>query len=99
MTTTMPIPVTPELHQALGRAAEEQGTTPETVAFETLQERFVSEEQAGSGSRTLADRLARYIGVLDSGEMTPGGARMSERTGSEYGKLLLKRHREGYPLS
>jgi hypothetical protein len=97
MTTTMTIPLTPELRQALGQAAKEQGTTPETVAFETLRNCFVSEQPHPAGPRTLADRLARYIGVLDSGEATPGGARMSERVGSEYGKMLLQRHREGYP--
>lgn len=98
MSTTMTIPMTPELHRALGKVAEEQGTTPETVAFETLRERLVADEPqtVTSGSRTLADRLERYIGVLDSGETIPGGARMSERT-KDYGKMLLQRHREGYP--
>lgn len=98
MTSTMTIPMTPELQRALGKVADEQGTTPETVAFETLRERLVADEPqaASAGARTLADRLARYIGVLDSGEMTPGGARMSDRT-KEYGKMLLERHREGYP--
>jgi hypothetical protein len=98
MTTTMTIPLTAELHQAIDREARQQGTTPETLAAETLQKRFVGADAEApiSGTRTLADRLAPYIGALDSGETTPGGARMSERT-KEYGKLLLQRHREGQP--
>ena len=96
--TTMTIPLTPELSQAIGKAAEEQGTTPETLAAEALRARFgrAESETASPDTRTLADRLAPYVGVLDSGETPPDGARMSGGRGN-YGKMLLERHRNGRP--
>lgn len=46
---------------------------------------------------SLADQLAYYIGAIDSAECVPDGAPSSRPVGTEYGQLLLKRHREGHP--
>jgi hypothetical protein len=106
----MMIDFTPEQEQALDKAARRQGTTPELLVMSAV-ERLLAPVDEDEEQRTahhqsdaeipvggsLADRLAYYIGAIDSGERVPGGARLSERTGVEYGKLLLKRHREGYP--
>lgn len=78
--TTMTIPMTPELSQALCNAAKEQGTTPGTLAAEALRERFGRAESgtATQGARTLADRLAPQLAVLESCE--PSGDRMTHQT-------------------
>jgi hypothetical protein len=89
--------MTPELSQAIGKAAEEQGTTPETLAAEALRERF---GHPGSGeavprSRTLADRLAPHLAALENVEPR-GVARVSERR-EEYAQLLMQDHLHGRP--
>jgi hypothetical protein len=91
----------PQLKQALDEAARQQGTTAESLAVALLSGLLLpsaapAEEPPGPGE-SLADQLSYYIGSIDSGEYVPGGARLSERTGTEYGKLLLQRHRKGYP--
>jgi hypothetical protein len=96
----MTINAPPALHDALDEAARRQGTTPESLAVALLSDLLLPAPPAGTAipdGGSLADQLAYYIGAIDSGEYVPGGARFSERTGTEYGKLLLKRHREGYP--
>ncbi len=42
---------------------------------------------------TLADFLHEHVGVLDSSEHVPGGARMSEGSSKKFADGLLKRHR------
>jgi hypothetical protein len=89
----------PELQHALDEAARKEGTTAESLALTLLSGILLpspeSEEQepATRVGRSLADRLAYYIGAVDSGESAAAGA----HGGTEYGRLLLKRHREGYP--
>jgi hypothetical protein len=92
----------PRLQQALDEAARRQGTTAELLAVTLLTGLLLpvaaeTEAEVVPEGGSLADQLSYYIGAIDSGEHVAGGARLSERTGSEYGKLLLKRHREGYP--
>ena len=41
---------------------------------------------------TLADFLHEHVGVLDSSEHVPGGARMSEGSSRKFAEALLKRH-------
>lgn len=57
-----------ELSQAIGNAAKEQGTTPETLAAEALRERFgrVESGAATPGARSLADRLAPHVAALEN---------------------------------
>lgn len=100
---TVTIVPPPELQQALDDAARKQGTTAESLAVTLLKGLLLpatesrEEEPAIPEDGSLADRLAYYIGAIDSSEYVRDGAHRSGRTGSEYGKLLLKRHREGYP--
>lgn len=79
----MEITLTPEIEGALVEQADQQGTTPEHFALETLRERFVKpvEQELPGGAETLADLLDGYVGVLHSAERVPGGAQMSEDTG------------------
>ncbi len=89
----------PALQQALDEAARRQGTTPESLAVTLLSDLLLpqgTEEEAIPEGGSLADQLADFIGAIDSGDYVPGGARLSERR-AEYGEMLLRRHREGYP--
>lgn len=45
---------------------------------------------------SLAEAIAEFIGVLDSGEYVPGGAHLSERTGERFAELLLEKRRQGH---
>jgi hypothetical protein len=88
------IDFTPEEERALDRAARRQGTTAELLVKSAVEPLLASEEQGEiPEDGSLADQLAYYIGAIDSRAY----ASASDRTGTAYGKLLLKRHREGYP--
>jgi hypothetical protein len=93
----MNITLTPELERALIEEARRLGTTPEKLAIESLQERFgvpPPEEAVEAPDQTLADLLAGFIGVLDSGEIVPGGARMSEDTGKKFAAILAVKRKQ-----
>lgn len=96
-TLTLTIPDT--LREAIDAAARTQGTTVESLVAQALRERFVPAPDRPDGDEdggSLADLLAEHIGVLDSSEIVPGGARMSERR-RDYGQMLLADHRNMRP--
>ena len=83
----MVISLTPDIEAALTDEARERGTTPESLALDSLRERFIStppSESPAAGEETLADFLRGHIGVLHSSEQVPGGARMSENCGEKF---------------
>ncbi len=88
----MKISVPPDIERALTARANALGTTPETLAVDSLRERFSAEsnmddEPAGKNkATTLADFLEGYVGVLHSGEKVPGGAQMSEDAGKKFAR-------------
>jgi hypothetical protein len=93
------ITLTPDLERALAEAAQRQGITPEMLAREFLRERLLPAGEPVPEqleSMTLAESLADFIGVLDSGEYVPGGAHLSERTGERFAELLLEKRRQGH---
>lgn len=91
MTGTVTVQLDPEVRRALGEAARKRGTTPETLVAELVREHVLTPEPDDSAPRrTLADRLARHIGVLDSGD-DPDAARLSERTGEKFAALLAEK--------
>lgn len=93
----MNIPLSADIEQALGEAAEQQGTTPEVLAADCIRARFLPASNAipSDQNLTLADRLAEHIGVIDSGELVPGGANLSIDTGKKFTELLLKQREQG----
>jgi hypothetical protein len=95
--TTIAIP--PDLEAPLSEQAQRRGTTVESLALETLRERFVRNPppKSAESCRSLAEFLEGFIGVIGSGEHVSGGARMSENTGRQFTKGLLKKHRQGQP--
>ena len=94
----MVINLPPDIEQALTRQAHEQGATPELLALESLRREFVAPaavETANDPPGTLADSLGSFIGVLQSGEYVPGGARVSENTGEKFTEVLIEKRRQG----
>lgn len=92
----MTITLTPEIEQALLRAARELGTTPEQLALDSLRDRFLPPLPNGpldDGQGSLADFLGEFIGVLNSGEHIPGGARLSVDSHRTFADLLRERRR------
>jgi hypothetical protein len=91
------IHLSPSTESLLTRAAEARGTTPDILAEELLREQLQPDEseapaaENGDGPRTLAEQLADFIGVLDSGEHVPGGARMSVRTGEQFTDAVVEK--------
>jgi len=43
----------------------------------------------------MAEFLKDFIGCIDSRDVIPGSAKMSEYSGRKFGELLLKKHVEG----
>ncbi len=87
VTITLP----PELEQVATEEAARQGTTPELWALDKLRQSV-----AGNGTftppdaegGTMLDFLSGYVGVLDSGEVVPGGAQMSTLADDAFAATL-----------
>jgi hypothetical protein len=92
VTITLP----PELERVVTVQAQQQGTTPELLTLDKLREVLlpaITPPPVTEG--TLADYLGEFIGCLDSGELIPGGARMSENIGERFAEGMLQKRREG----
>ncbi len=79
----------------LQHIAHQQGTTADLLAIDSLTKLFMT--LAGSPTRegeTMTDFLGDFIGCIDSGEIVPGGANMSEFNGRKFGEILKKKHVE-----
>ena len=92
----MNITLTPDIEQALVDEARRLGTTPEALALDSLRARFVVETSphVSDDSQTMAEFLEGFIGVIDSEDVTPGGARMSERAHEKFAAGLQERGRK-----
>jgi len=90
VTITLP----PELESIVIREAQQQGTTPELLTLEKLRGLLLPALPPETADLTMADFFAGYVGGLHSSEFVPGGANLSEDTGSKFKELLLKRHRK-----
>ena len=92
------IRLAPEEQRLLERAARAQGTTPELLAADFVRECLPSTDAAveASGPRSVADWLGDSIGVLDSGEIVPGGARLSERISERFAADLQRKRENGH---
>ncbi len=99
----MVITLTSELEQALNELAKKQGMTIESLALKTLQEHLPIQNtrsaqeisRKNQNAQTLADSLAGYVGVIDSGEIIEGGAQMSKNTGNKFADILLEKRLRG----
>ncbi len=96
----MVITLTPEIEQALNELADKQGTTIELLALTAIREKFLYRRTPKAKAKTrkvktLADRLAPYIGVISSSEVIPGGANMSADSGKKFSIGLLEKRKQG----
>ncbi len=99
----MNITLTQEIEQVLTEKAKKQGITAERLAIKTLRECFLPKKrdtrakptEHSHEAVTLADRLADYIGSIDSGDIVEGGAQMSENTGKQFEKILSEKRQQG----
>jgi hypothetical protein len=94
----MDITLTPEIERELVEEARKLGVTPESLALAALRDRFVTAGSGASNARdgqTLAEALGNLIGVLDSSEFVPGGARMSEDIREKFTDYLVEKRRQG----
>ncbi|MCW3051582.1 MAG: hypothetical protein JWN14_752 [Chthonomonadales bacterium] len=91
------ITLTPELEKAMTEQARLQGTTLEMLAIDKLNAYFLPSLPAENTSEgeTMADFLKDFIGCIDSREVVPGGANISEYSGRKLGEILIKKHRVG----
>lgn len=91
------ITLTPELERVVAERAQQQGTTPELVALDKLNEQFLPDLPSApiEGEGTMADFLADFIGCIDTREVVPGGARMSENIGEKFAEGMAQKRLEG----
>ena len=86
--TTITLP--PEVEASLAEAARKKGTTPESLAVESLRQLFVP---AGPTSepptaKTLYDHLDGFIGKFDG-----TGEAFSENCGKRFADALAEKHK------
>ena len=94
----MSIHLSPELESRLAEEAEARGTTPDLLVEEFVRRSLDLEEAVstnGESGGSLADFLAGYVGVFDSREDIPGGARMSEDTGRKFAEGMVRKREQG----
>jgi len=95
----MILALTPDIEQALAEQAQQQGTTPEQLALDSLRQQFVRStpmERVPAQPGTLAELLGDSIGVLGSREHVPGGAQLSEASGKAFTSILEEKRRRGH---
>jgi hypothetical protein len=95
MTITLP----PDLEQVLEKRAQQQGTTPEMLAIDSLTKTYMAQPESLSreGEETLADYWADYIGTIDTREVVPAGGSLSTDTGRKFAELMVAKYRKGQP--
>ena len=77
--------LTPDVESALRKQAEQQGTTPEILAVQTLHERFTA-PPPGLGEQSAYEALKPLIGVLHSGKSD-----LSQNTGERFTKIVAEK--------
>jgi hypothetical protein len=92
------IDMTPEMEQKLDDLARRQGTTPESLVLSAVEQLLTpaGSEYDRPPPGSMAEFLEGYVGVFDSREWVPGGARLSERTSEQFTDLLEQKRREGH---
>ncbi len=96
----MIIELTPDIVAGLTEEAHRRKMAPEQLVIDYLRDRFRPTSPIDPSSEkpaTALDMLRDFIGVIDSGEYIPGGARMSEDINRKFTEGLLKKHLKEHP--
>ena len=96
--TMVTITLPPELEKVVVEKAEQLGTTPELYILDDLRLRFMSVEPLETPvveGESMAEFLGDFIGCLDSGELVPGGAKMSEDIGEKFAQGMIEKRKRG----
>lgn len=94
---TMTIEFPRDLQDRLDKAAREKGMTPESLVLTCVREQLSAEQEAaGEPVESMAEFLEGYVGVFDSRDFVPGGARLSERTSERFAEILEEKRRRGH---
>jgi hypothetical protein len=90
---TMTISLPPEIEGPLSAQARRCGTTPESLALETLRKAFAvrDTDESAAQERTMYDRLASYIGVAEG-----TGESASANCGELFTDYLVEKKRRGH---
>ena len=93
----MELTLTPDIEHALKVQAHQRGITPEQLALASLRKAFVTTAapSISAPQESLADFLGNFIGALDSSEHISGNTKLSEDSGSQFAKLMIKKREEG----
>ncbi len=93
----MSIDLTPDLESALADAARRQGTTSDLLAEAYLRERLDVRRHEGSRpeSKSLADFLAGYVGVIGDAAGAGEENNRAEDTGRRFAEALSRSRDEG----
>ena len=91
VTITLP----PELEQIVIQRAQQQGTTPELYLLAELRERYLPKATPDTTPQegSMADFFEGYAGTVNSREIVPEGAPLSQDTGRKFKELMLQKHR------
>ena len=87
--TTITLP--PEIEAPLNEAAREQGTTPESLALETLRRQFPTTPPAlaPNAPKNLYEFLGDFVGAIEG-----SGEAFSENCGERFADYLVEKHRK-----
>lgn len=95
----MTIDLLPDVERWLADKARQRGVSLDTLANDYLRE--IQRKDAESESQapppgSMAEFLEGYVGVFDSRDWVPGGARLSEATGEQFADILEEKRARGH---
>lgn len=88
------IALPPELEYILSEQARVQGTTPELLALDSLQERFTPAAPP-ERAEVQDDYWNEFVGVIDSSAVFPNGSTLSEDTGRKFAEGMVEKREQG----
>lgn len=98
MDTGLQITLSPEIAAIVTQEAARQGKPVDVIANDAIRQRYAAEPRkvqdsgGDTAGRTLADRLAKHIGVIDT-----GGADLSVDTSQKYSDAIYEAHQRKRP--